>query len=61
LGNGASLTAVNDGKSIDTSMGFTPSSGLLMSTRPGDLDPGVAWYLMRTENMTPDQFNNLIN
>jgi len=61
LGNGASLTAVHDGKSIDTSMGFTPTAGLPMSTRPGDLDPGVAWYLMQAENLTPKQFNNLIN
>jgi len=61
LGNGASLTAVHGGKSIDTSMGFTPTSGLPMSTRPGDLDPGVAWHLMRAENLTPNQFNNLIN
>jgi acetate kinase len=61
LGNGASLTAVKGGKSIDTSMGFTPTSGLPMSTRPGDLDPGVAWYLMQAESMTPKQFNNLIN
>jgi len=61
LGNGASLAAVHGGKSIDTSMGFTPTSGLPMSTRPGDLDPGVAWYLMQSENLTPKQFNNLIN
>jgi acetate kinase len=61
MGNGASLTATYGGKSVDTSMGFTPSSGLPMSTRPGDLDPGVAWYLMQAENLTPKQFNNLIN
>lgn len=61
LGNGASLTAVHGGKSIDTSMGFTPTSGLPMSTRPGDLDPGVVWYWMRAENLTLKQFNNLIN
>jgi acetate kinase len=61
LGNGASLAAVRDGKSIDTSMGFTPTSGLPMSTRPGDLDPGLVWYWMRVENLTPEQFNNLIN
>jgi acetate kinase len=61
LGNGASLAAVCEGKSIDTSMGFTPTSGLPMSTRPGDLDPGVVWYLMQAENLTPKQFNNLIN
>ena len=45
LGNGASMAAVRDGKSIDTSMGFTPTSGLVMSTRSGDLDPGLAPYL----------------
>ena len=61
LGNGASLAAVRAGKSIDTSMGFTPTGGLPMGARPGDLDPGVAWYLMQTENLTPTQFNNLIN
>ena len=61
LGNGASLAAVHKGKSVDTSMGFTPVGGLLMGTRPGDLDPGVAWYLMKSEKLTPKQFNNLIN
>jgi acetate kinase len=61
LGNGASLAAVRDGRSIDTSMGFTPSGGLPMGTRPGDLDPGVAWYLMQSEKLTPTQFNQLIN
>ena len=61
LGNGASLAAVREGKSIDTSMGFTPAAGLMMGTRPGDLDPGVAWYMMRSEHLTPKQFNNLIN
>jgi acetate kinase len=61
LGNGASITAVFKGKSIDTSMGFTPAGGLLMGTRPGDLDPGVAWYMIKSENLTPEQFNNLIN
>jgi acetate kinase len=61
LGSGASMAAVNKGKSIDTSMGFTPAGGLMMGTRPGDLDPGVAWYIMQSENMTPKQFNTLIN
>ena len=61
LGNGASLAAVHKGKSVDTSMGFTPSGGMIMGTRPGDLDPGVAWYIMKSENLTPQQFNNLIN
>jgi acetate kinase len=61
LGNGASLAAVFEGKSIDTTMGFTPAGGLMMGSRPGDLDPGAAWYMMRSENLTPKQFNNLIN
>jgi acetate kinase len=61
LGSGASLAAVKNGKSIDTSMGFTPASGLPMSTRTGDLDPGVAWYLITTGKLRPTQFNHLIN
>jgi acetate kinase len=61
LGNGASLAAVRDGKSIDTSMGFTPTAGLPMSTRSGDLDPGLVWYLARTENMTANQFHQMVN
>ncbi len=61
LGNGASLAAVLDGKSIDTSMGFTPAGGLMMGTRTGDLDPGVAWYMIQSENLTSKQFNKLIN
>jgi acetate kinase len=61
LGSGASLAAVRNGKSIDTSMGFTPAGGLTMGTRPGDLDPGVAWYMMKSENLTPKQFNKIIN
>ena len=61
LGSGASLAAVRNGKSIDTSMGFTPVGGIPMGTRPGDLDPGVAWYIMKSENLTPKQFNKLIN
>jgi acetate kinase len=61
LGNGASLAAVRDGKSVDTSMGFTPTAGLVMSTRSGDLDPGVAPYLARTEKMTTQQFYKMVN
>jgi acetate kinase len=61
LGNGASLAAVLGGKSIDTSMGFTPASGLPMSTRSGDLDPGLVSYLARTEHITPMQFHELVN
>ncbi|HLX94963.1 MAG TPA: acetate/propionate family kinase [Verrucomicrobiae bacterium] len=61
LGNGASLAAVHNGKSTDTSMGFTPTAGLVMSTRSGDLDPGLAPYLARTEQMTTSQFYKMVN
>jgi acetate kinase len=61
LGNGASLAAVRDGRSIDTSMGFTPTAGLVMSTRSGDLDPGLAPYLARTEQITSKQFYEMVN
>ncbi|MGD0744538.1 MAG: acetate/propionate family kinase [Verrucomicrobiota bacterium] len=61
LGNGASLAAVRSGKSIDTSMGFTPTAGLVMSTRSGDLDPGLAPYLARSEQMTTNQFYEMVN
>jgi acetate kinase len=60
LGNGASLAAVKEGKCIDTSMGFTPAGGIPMSTRSGDLDPGVAWFLMK-KGMNAEAFNDLIN
>ena len=55
------MVAVEDGKSLDTSMSFTPTSGLMMGTRTGDLDPGVAWYLMQNESLTPGQFSQLVN
>jgi len=61
LGNGASLAAVRNGKSIDTSMGFTPTAGLVMSTRTGDLDPGLVYYLARTERMTATRFQRMVN
>jgi acetate kinase len=61
LGNGASMAAVRGGKSIDTSMGFTPTAGLPMSTRSGDLDPGLLSYLSRTEGMTVEQFHTMVN
>ncbi len=61
LGSGASMAAVRDGVSIDTSMGFTPCSGLPMSTRSGDLDAGLAGYLARSEGMTIDQFHDMVN
>jgi len=61
LGNGASMAAVRGGESIDTTMGFTPTAGLPMSTRSGDLDPGLVSYLARTEGMTADQFHEMVN
>lgn len=61
LGNGASLAAVRGGQCIDTSMGFTPAAGVPMSTRSGDLDPGVVWYLAQTEHMTAEQFHHMVN
>jgi acetate kinase len=61
LGNGASMAAVRGGKGIDTSMGFTPTAGLPMSTRSGDLDPGLLSYLSRTEGMTVEQFHTMVN
>jgi acetate kinase len=60
LGNGASLAAVRDGRPVDTSMSFTPTSGVPMSTRSGDLDPGLAGYLARTEGMTGEQFDAMV-
>lgn len=61
LGNGASVCAVRGGKSVETSMGFTPAEGLMMGTRAGDLDPGLVKYLFGKLNLTPDQWDNLIN
>ncbi len=61
LGNGASLAAVRGGKPIDTSMSFTPTAGIPMSTRCGDLDPGLLCYLLRTEGLNAKQFNEMIN
>ncbi len=61
LGSGASLAAVRGGKSVDTSMGFTPTAGLLMSTRTGDLDPGLIYYLARAERMTAARFQRMVN
>lgn len=61
LGSGASMVAVKNRKSMDTTMGFTPASGLTMSSRTGDIDPGIAWYLQKFEKLTPTQFNHLVN
>jgi acetate kinase len=60
LGNGASLAAVLDGKPMDTSMAFTPNAGVPMGTRSGDLDPGVLWYLARTEGLDARQLNEML-
>ena len=61
LGSGASLAAVHHGKSVDTSMSFTPTAGVPMSTRSGDLDPGLVWYLARAEAITAKKFNEMVN
>jgi acetate kinase len=61
LGNGASMAAVRNGKSMDTSMGFTPAAGLVMSTRSGDIDPGLVAFLARSEKMTAPQFDKMVN
>jgi acetate kinase len=61
LGNGASLAAVHAGKPVDTSMAFTPTAGVPMSTRSGDLDPGLVGYLAHTEGMDAKQFNDMVN
>lgn len=61
LGNGASITAVKNGKSFDTSMGFTPTAGIPMSTRTGDIDPGVLLYIMKNEGLSVDSMSQLVN
>ena len=60
LGSGASMAAIHHSKPIDTTMGFTPTAGLVMGTRPGDLDPGLLLYLSRSEKMSPDQLDDFI-
>jgi acetate kinase len=61
LGNGASLAAVRDGKPVDTSMSFTPTAGVPMSTRSGDIDPGLVWYLARAEGLDAKRFHEMVN
>lgn len=61
LGNGASLAAIDGGKSVDTSMGFTPLEGLVMGTRCGDIDPQIIPFIMAKENLTLDEVNNILN
>jgi acetate kinase len=61
LGNGASLAAVRNGRPVDTTMSFTPASGLIMGTRAGDLDPGLPYYLSRVEGLSATQFQRMVN
>jgi len=61
LGNGASMVAIKNGKGVDTTMGFTPTGGLMMSTRSGDLDPGIITYLLEEKQITPMKLNEMIN
>src|SRR5205085_12384148 len=61
LGNGCSITAVNGGRSVDTSMGFGPLSGLIMGTRSGDIDPSIIFHLINQLGYDPEQVNTLLN
>ena len=61
LGQGASICAIKDGKSVETSMGLTPLGGIPMGTRSGDLDPSILTYLMKKENLSADEINNILN
>ena len=61
LGNGSSITAIKDGKCLDTSMGFTPLAGMIMGTRCGSIDPNIVPYIMKKEGLTPDQMTDLMN
>lgn len=61
LGNGSSICAVKNGKSFDTSMGLTPLEGLVMGTRSGDIDPAAVTYIMKKENLSPDEMENVLN
>ncbi len=61
IGSGASITAVKDGICVDTSMGLTPLAGIVMDTRCGDIDPYVPLYIMKTQNLSIDQVNEMLN
>ena len=61
LGNGASLCAVKNGVSVDTSMGFTPLEGVAMGTRCGNIDPAIVTFLMKEEGLSADEVNDLMN
>ncbi len=61
LGNGASISAIDNGICLDTSMGFTPLAGLVMGTRCGDIDPYIPLYICKSQNKTPDEVNEILN
>lgn len=61
LGGGGSICAINNGKSVDTTMGYTPSAGIIMSTRSGDMDPYIPLHIMKTQNKTADEVNQMFN
>ena len=61
LGQGASITAIKNGKSVETSMGLTPLGGIVMGTRSGDLDPSVVTYIMKRENLSTEEMENILN
>ena len=61
MGNGSSITAIDSGKVIDTSMGLTPLDGFMMGTRSGTLDPSVVTFIAEKENMTPEEMSNMLN
>ena len=61
LGQGSSICAIDGGKSVDTSMGLTPLGGIPMVTRSGDLDPSILTFIMKKENLTPDEMENILN
>ena len=61
IGQGASICAIDGGKSVDTSMGFTPLAGIPMGTRCGDIDPSIVYHIMKRENKTPDEMDKILN
>lgn len=61
LGSGASLAAVHKGNPVDTTMSFTPASGIIMSTRSGDVDPGISWYLQQEHGVGPEEYKKMVN
>ena len=61
IGNGASVTAIKDGKVVETSMGLTPLEGVIMGTRCGNIDPAIVPFVMKKENLTPDEIDTIMN